>query len=37
MGIIKTQTGSYVPAFYLMFGLITLGLIASFRVKKLAF
>ena len=37
MGIIKTQTNSYIPAFYLMFGLITLGLIASVRVRKLAF
>ncbi len=37
MGVIKTQTGSYTAAFYLMFGLISIGFLAAFRVRKLAF
>jgi MFS family permease len=35
MGAIKTQTGGYHAAFYLMFGMIVLGLLAATQIRKL--
>ncbi len=35
MGVIRTQMGSYQPAFYLVFGMIMIAMIAATQIRKL--